>query len=123
MIRPATRARLNEARIFRLRRRSVKASLLFRASSQRGVVTRHHIVHRARHVEHAFGDVIDFAIEDHTEAIDRILDADVASLASGELRGDEHRLTEEHFDFPRPCDEQFIVVWEFLDTENRDNVL
>ena len=75
------------------------------------------------HVEVAFGDMIEFAVEQHLEAADRLLDRDVFAGRAGEHFGDRERLREETLDFAGAVDGELVLGRKLVETENGDDVL
>ncbi len=75
------------------------------------------------HVEIAFWNVVEFAIEDHLEAAHGFFDGDVFAGRAREHFGDRERLREEALDFAGAVNGLFILGREFVEAENGDDVL
>ena len=67
-----------------------------------------------------FGEVVDFAVEDHAEAFDGVFDVDELAFEAGEGFGDEEGLREEALD---AADDEFVLFAEFFHAEDGDDVL
>src|SRR5690606_40417482 len=80
-------------------------------------------VDAALHVEVTFGDVVELAGEDHLEAADGVLDGHVFAGRAGEDFGDVEGLREEALDLAGAIDGLLDLGGEFVETENRDDVL
>ena len=63
------------------------------------------IADRASHVEILLWNIVQFAIKDAAETLHCIMKFDVTAFATCETLGYKHRLRQEVFDFPRPCDQ------------------
>src|SRR5690606_1874978 len=74
-------------------------------------------------VEVTFSDVIEFAVENHLEAADSVLDRNVFAGRTGEHFGDVERLREETLDLAGAVNGELVLRGEFIETENRDDIL
>ena len=63
------------------------------------------------------------AVHDFLEAADRVGQLDVLALEAGELLGHVERLRQEALDLAGARHGQLIFVRQFVDTQNRDDVL
>src|SRR3970040_1348063 len=77
----------------------------------------------AYHHECLLGQVIVLAIQDLPETANCLTQGDVATLAAGELFGDEERLREKAFDLTGPRHDQLIVFAELIDAQDGDDIL
>ena len=78
---------------------------------------------RALHVESLLGDVVVLAFDDSLEAFYGVGDFHVTAGGTGELLGDVEGLRQEALHFAGAGYGQFLVFAQFVDTENRDDVL
>src|ERR1700759_5162567 len=76
----------------------------------------------ADHVERLFRQMIAFAVDDHLEPTDRVLQRYIFTRRAGEHFGDVERLREETFDLARARHGGFVVFRQFVHAENRDDV-
>src|SRR4029077_13134310 len=81
------------------------------------------LINRAHHVEGLFRNVVIFAFDDFLEATHGVRNLDVFAFKAGELRGHEHGLRKEFFDFARASNRALVFVRKLLDAENGDDVL
>ena len=77
----------------------------------------------ADHIEGLFGEVVVLACQDFGEAADGVAEGDVFAGLVGEGFGDEEGLGEEALDAAGAEDGLAVVVGEFLDAEDGDDVL
>src|SRR5262245_14474635 len=77
---------------------------------------------RADHVERLFGQLVAFAVDDHLEALDRVLERDVLALLPGEVLRHEHRLREEALNLARARHRELVLGCELVHAENSDYV-
>lgn len=75
------------------------------------------------HVERSLGQVITFAVHDHLEGADGILQVDQLTLDTGEDLCDGERLREETLQLTRALDGELIGLGQLVHTENGDDVL
>src|ERR1035437_4361977 len=75
------------------------------------------------HVECLLGQAVVLAFDNFAEALDGIGELDVLALVAGELLGDVERLGEELLDLAGARHNQLVLVGEFVDTQNGDDVL
>src|SRR5690606_36669155 len=87
------------------------------------VVCFKYVFNRTLHIKHTLRNVIDIAIQQHTETTYCVFNRDVFAFKTCELFRNLHWLAEEVFDLTRTAIEQFIVVSYFFYTENGDDVL
>ena len=92
------------------------------ASRRRGLLLAR-LVQVADHVERAFRPVVGLAVEDGAAAGERVGAADAAARRAGEGLGHHERLAEEALQPAGPLDDQPVARAEFLDPEQRDDVL
>src|ERR671917_60159 len=62
-------------------------------------------------------------LDDFLERADRVFQLDELALEAGELLGDEERLREEALDPARPTHDDLVLLGEFVDAEDGDDVL
>ena len=67
--------------------------------------------------------VVGFAVQNRPEAFDRILKLDIASGKPGISFRNEHRLGKEMLDLAGAVDRQPVRLGNFVDPQNRDNIL
>ena len=67
--------------------------------------------------------MIVLAVHDFAEAAHGVGDWHVLAGEPGELLGDEERLRQEALDAARASDRELVVFRQFVDAENRDDVL
>src|SRR5258705_14010885 len=77
---------------------------------------------RPDHVERLLGQRVAFAIDDHLETLDRVLQRDVLAGRAGEDFGNGERLRQETLDLPRARDGELVFGRQFVHAENRDDV-
>src|ERR1700730_3293023 len=77
----------------------------------------------ADHVEGLLRHVVVLAFDDFLEAAHGVFDLDVLAFESGELRGDEHGLRQEPFNLAGASHSALILIGEFFDAQNGDDVL
>jgi hypothetical protein len=82
-----------------------------------------HFVDAALHIEVAFRDVVELAVEDHLESAHRVLDRDILAGGAGEDLGNVERLGKETLDLAGAIDGEFVLGGELIQTQNRDDVL
>src|SRR5271157_5882795 len=82
-----------------------------------------HFVDGALHVERLFWNIVALAIHDLLEAAHRVLDLHVASLNASKLLSNVEGLRQELLDLAGARHRELLVFAEFVDTENRDDVL
>ena len=63
------------------------------------------------------------AFDDLLETADGVGDRHVLALETGELLGDEEGLRQEFLELARARHRQLVVFGQFVDAENRDDVL
>src|SRR5258706_12795664 len=76
---------------------------------------------RAHHVEGLLGQRIAFAVDDHVEPLDRVLERHVLSGRTGEHLGDVEGLRKEALDLARAPDGELVLRGELVHAEARDN--
>ena len=67
--------------------------------------------------------MVEFAVENHLEAADGVLDRDVFAGRTGEHFGDGERLREEALNLARAIDGGFVLGRKFIEAEDGDDVL
>src|SRR5450432_1030727 len=77
----------------------------------------------ADHVEGLLGQVVELALDDLLEAVDRLLEGDVLALGPREAGGDEERLRQEALHLARAGDDELVFFAELVHAEDRDDVL
>src|SRR5260370_24081753 len=82
-----------------------------------------HVLDAAAHVERLLGELVVPALADRLERGNRVLDRHEHPGYPGELLGHEHRLGQEPLDPPRPLDQDLVLLGQFVDAEDRDDVL
>src|SRR5665213_887578 len=75
------------------------------------------------HEERLFGQVVEVAVAQLAERLDRLRQWNERTLLPGERLGDEHVLRQEPLDATRPTDENLVLFTELVDAEDRDDVL
>ena len=73
--------------------------------------------------EGVFWQVIPLAVAKFLEAADRVFERRDLTRLAGEDFGDQKRLRQEAFDAAGTVDDQLIFFRQFVDTENRDDIL
>ncbi len=73
--------------------------------------------------ERGLGQVIPLAVCDFFEAANRVGDRGVLTRLAGEDFGDKERLRQKAFHAASAMHDQFVFFAQFIDTENRDDVL
>src|SRR5699024_633735 len=86
------------------------------------LVLEHH-VDAADVEERLLGDVVELAVADALEALDRVLQRDVRAVDAGELLRKVGVLREELLDPSRTGDGDLVLLGELVDAEHRDDVL
>src|SRR3984893_2379853 len=82
-----------------------------------------HFINRALHVKRLLGDIVVLAFVDFLEALYRVRDLNVAPWRTSELFGHVERLRQEAAPVPRACHADLLVFAEFINAQNRNNVL
>src|SRR5215469_13030720 len=82
-----------------------------------------HLVNRALHVKGLLGNFIVLAFHNSAEAFHRIRDLHVSAGRSGKLLGHVERLGQESLNLSGTRHRQFLLLTEFVDTKNGDDVL
>src|SRR5882672_12210281 len=77
---------------------------------------------RADQIEGLFGESVAFAVHDHLEALDRVLERHVLAFLAGEVLGHEHRLGQEALDLARAPHRELVLGRELVHPEDRDDV-
>src|SRR5690606_23518280 len=95
--------------------------LVLSAASLLGLLPR--IVERADVHERALRQVVALAVAQTLEGVDRVLQRRVDAGEAGEDFGDEERLAEEALDLAGAAHDQLVLFAQFINTENRDDVL
>src|ERR1700678_4322817 len=72
----------------------------------------------ADHVERLLGQMIELAVDDLFEAVDRVLERDVLAGRARELRRDEERLREEPLHFAGARDDELVFFAELVHAED-----
>ena len=80
------------------------------------------LLDRADVEERAFGKVVPLAVAELLEAADRVGQGGVLARLAGEDLGDEERLRQEPLDPAGAVDDDLVVLGEFVDAEDRDDV-
>src|SRR5690606_24904326 len=78
---------------------------------------------RADHIECLFGHVVALAVEYLAEALDRVFDLNILALEARELLADRERLREESLDAACTRNGELVVLAQFVEAENGDDVL
>src|SRR5688572_22353532 len=78
---------------------------------------------RADHIERLLRQIIVLAFHDFTKATNRIFELHILTFQTGELRSYEEWLREEPLQLTRARNDQLVFVRQFIQTENRDDVL
>lgn len=81
------------------------------------------VIEAAAVQECLFGEVIEFAADEFFERVHGVFDGDVSAGVAGELFGNEVGLRHEPLDLSGAGYDQLVVVAEFIDPENCDDVL
>src|SRR5579884_1849378 len=82
-----------------------------------------HVIDIALHIERLLGDIVVLAFHHFLETADGVRQLHVLAFNAGELLGDVERLRKEALDFAGARYGQLVFVGEFVDTQNRDDVL
>ena len=82
-----------------------------------------HLLDGADVEERLLGDVIEVAIDERLERLDRLGDRHVLALEAGEHLGDEERLGQESLHLPRPIHREPVLLGQLVETEDGDDVL
>src|ERR1019366_615877 len=77
----------------------------------------------ADHVERLLGELVELALDDLFEAVDRLLEWDVLAVGASEPGGHEERLRQEALDLPRAGDHELVLFAQLVHAENGDDVL
>src|SRR5882724_10469860 len=64
---------------------------------------------RADQIEGLLGEGVAFAVDDHLEALDRVLQRHVLAFLAGEVLGHEHRLRQVALDLARAPDRELVL--------------
>ena len=81
------------------------------------------VLDAAAHEERLLGRVVELAVAQPLERVDRLVQRHELAGDAGELLGDEERLREEPLDPTGPVDRDPVLLGELVDTEDRDDVL
>src|SRR5687768_17188489 len=81
------------------------------------------LFNRTDHVERLLWNAVVFAVDDLLEALDRVGNGHVLAGESRELLRNEEGLREEPLDLARARDRQLVLFRQFVDAQNRDDVL
>src|SRR3954464_3071908 len=76
----------------------------------------------SNHVEGLLGQAIAFAIDDHLETLDGVLERYVLARRTGEVLRHGERLRQEALDLARPRDHQFVFGRKLVHAEDGDDV-
>ena len=82
-----------------------------------------HFVDRSLHVESLLGNIVVLALHHASEAFYGIGDLYVTAGGARKLFGNEERLREELLDFAGSRDRYFLILAQFVDAQNGDDVL
>src|SRR6185295_19268675 len=77
---------------------------------------------RADHVERLLGKRVAFAVDDHLEALDGVLERDVLARRAGEVLRHGKGLRQEALDLARAGDGLLVLGREFVHAQDRDDV-
>src|SRR5690348_14580658 len=77
----------------------------------------------ADHVERLLRRAVELALGEGLERGHRVGQRHENARLAGELLGHEHRVGQEPLDPPRPPDDDLILLGQFVDTKDRDDVL
>src|SRR4029453_14750601 len=77
---------------------------------------------RADHVERLLGQRVALAVDDHLEALDRVLQRDDLARLAGKDLGDVERLRQEALDLARARYREFVFRRQLVHAEDRDDV-
>src|SRR3546814_1918668 len=81
------------------------------------------LVDAADHVERLLGDVVAFAVDDHLEAADGVLQRHVLARRTGEHLGHVEGLAEEALDLARARHGLLVFLAQLVHAQDRDDVL
>src|SRR4051812_47122412 len=73
---------------------------------------------RAHHVESLLGQRVAFAVHDHLEALDRVLETHVLARGAGKVLRHGERLRQEPLDLPRTRDGQLVLGRELVHAQD-----
>src|SRR6266478_4058167 len=83
----------------------------------------HSLFDCANHVEGLLRQIVVLALNDLAEALDCIFQLYIFAFQAGELRRHKEWLREEPLNLARARNDQLIFVRQFIQTQNRDDVL
>src|SRR6185437_15571954 len=82
-----------------------------------------HLINRPDIQERLLGQIIRLAFGYFVEAAERVGEFHVLARQARELLGDDERLAEESLQLAGPADDQLVLFAQFVDAQNRDDVL
>src|SRR6266571_7986546 len=80
------------------------------------------LLDRADHVESLLRQRVAFAVDDHLEALDGVLERDVLARRAGEVLRHGEGLRQEALDFARAGDGLLVLGRQLVHAQNRDDV-
>src|SRR6185436_12227172 len=80
------------------------------------------LLDRADHVEGLLGQLVALAVDDHLEALDRVLQRHVLARRAGEYLRDGERLRQEALDLACAGDRELVLGRELVHAQDRDDV-
>jgi len=83
----------------------------------------HDFFNRAGHIESLFGQIVVFAFDDFFEAFDRVFQLAILTFAAGKLPSNVKRLRKELLDLARALNYQLVFIRQFVQPEDRNDVL
>ena len=82
-----------------------------------------HLLDAADVEERLLGNLVELAVDDRLEALDRLGHRHVLALQAGEHLGDEERLGQEALHLAGPVDGEAVLLGQLVETEDGDDVL
>src|SRR3954471_10522921 len=77
---------------------------------------------RAHHVERLLGQRVAFTVDDHLEALDRVLESDVLAFLAGEVARHREGLREKALDLARAGHRQLVFGRKLVHAQDGDDV-
>src|SRR3954468_10796911 len=102
---------------------SSTCSGIARSAFLKRLLLREHALHATHVEERLLGYLVELAVDQRLEALDRLLDRHVDALEAGEGLPHEERLREEPLDLPGPRHRDLVLFRELVEPEDRDDVL
>src|SRR5947208_10185649 len=109
--------------------RSGDTSSTWRATTATSLVRRQRagLLPRALGVAHVeeglLGQVVELAVDQQLERLDRLVDGDVDALQAGELLADEERLRQEALHLAGPLHDDLVLLGQLVEAQDGDDVL